>query len=116
MRERMPGKGLSAPYLEEEDDDNTISISAIKNRYRQGGRGKFVFAVKRKIKWKIFSKNSVPSIHPKAKNRKRADDGWKMQKCTIAMKVRRDQSERSRKLLRMTTTKIKHKGFILQLR
>lgn len=43
MRERMSGRGISAPYLEEEDDENTISISAIKNRYRQGGsRGTFM--------------------------------------------------------------------------
>lgn len=43
IRERAHQRGLNAPYLEDEDgydDDNAISLSAIKNKYKQGSKRK----------------------------------------------------------------------------
>lgn len=37
MREKSHSRGLSSAYLEADEDDAAISLSAIKNKYRRGG-------------------------------------------------------------------------------
>lgn len=43
VRERGAGRGLSTSYLEPDqegsDDDTGISLSAIKSKYKKGGKG-----------------------------------------------------------------------------
>jgi RNA polymerase-associated protein LEO1 len=53
IRERGTSRGLSANYLEPDhedgsDDENAISLAAIKKKYKQGGKGQLILDIANK--------------------------------------------------------------------
>jgi RNA polymerase-associated protein LEO1 len=88
VRERVTsrsGGGLSASYLEadlDDDDENAISLSAIKNRYKKGGTGK-----SGKLKTNIYSSEEDDEAMEDDGDGSDGDEGLKARKLEKAKRL-----------------------------